>query len=231
MKSFASILLLAGVASTTEAFSPPAPPKTHQSTTTLNHIDTRHSQIPQEIGVWEQTCRDHRGNLAPCEALSGHERRAMWETYAPAHGEPSSFGAIGCPGGGDWCYASSYGAAAPIQSNSEVKKRAATVAAALAGLGVGVGGAVSIARNISTAGGSSASEGAAFGSGGADGSVMGEDVREARTSYAPYLHDGRVGSFGEIDAGFGDHATGPAAAPAARRAGPRGGYAIGSWQK
>lgn len=193
--------------------------------------------IEQEMGIWPTSCRDERGNYVPCVAISGHERRASWESYAPVHGLPTQTGAIGCPGGGDWCYASSYGAAQPIPGSAEVRKRAATVAAALAGLGSGVGGALSVARSIGGAPAASGagSDGSAVPSAG--GSVMGEDVRDARASYAPYTHDGRVGALGEIGGGGGSSAA-PAAAAAAwsptssgRSAGPPKSYAIGSWKK
>eukprot|EP00578_Thalassiosira_sp_NH16_P014223 CAMPEP_0181111000 /NCGR_PEP_ID=MMETSP1071-20121207/19025_1 /TAXON_ID=35127 /ORGANISM="Thalassiosira sp., Strain NH16" /LENGTH=137 /DNA_ID=CAMNT_0023194831 /DNA_START=121 /DNA_END=531 /DNA_ORIENTATION=+ len=135
MRTF-SILLLA---STAEAFTAPTAstsstttPRT-RSSTALNHIDTRKQLIDQELGIWPQSCQDRTGNYVPCDALSGHDRRASWETYAPAHGAPTSYGAVGCPGGGDWCYASSYGAAAPIPGNADVVKKASMVAAALAG--------------------------------------------------------------------------------------------------
>lgn len=158
----------------------------------------------------------------------------MWETYAPIHGAPTSYGAIGCPGGGDWCYASSYGAAAPIPESFDAKKKAATVAAALAGLGAGVGGAthdVGISIKFGGAGALPAATASSSASGG--GSVMGEDVRDARVSYAPYTHDGRVGSLGEIGAeGYSEE---PQAAqlalPVRRQAGPQSSYAIGSWKK
>lgn len=152
MKSLAAILL---VASTADAFSPPT--ASSRTSTALNHIDTRQRVAEQELGVWPQSCRNKSGAYVPCDAISGHERRAMWETYAPVHGTPTQTGAIGCPGGGDWCYASSYGGATPIPGNVDMKKRAANVAAALAGLGSGVGGAADVARSVVTgANGSSA---------------------------------------------------------------------------
>jgi hypothetical protein len=40
--------------------------------------------------------------------------------------------------------------------------------------------------------------------GGGGSSVMGEDVRESRASYAPFDHYGRVGIVGEIGASGGD---------------------------
>lgn len=226
MRSLASIVLLAG-ASTTEAFAPPT--TSTRATTALNHIDTRKRGIDQELGIWEQTCRDDRGNYVPCQAISGHERRAMWESYAPVHGSPTYYGAIGCPGGGDWCYASSYGAAMAIPDNYDNKKRAATVAAALAGLGSGVGGAASVARHIGSGanGGGQSSRPALSSS--SSGSVSGEDVREARTSYAPYTtHEGRVGTLGEIGAGSGASGSMPIQN---RGSGLRKSYAIGSWKK
>jgi hypothetical protein len=44
---------------------------------------------------------------------------------------------VGCPGGGDWCYASS-GAATRSGSAPGVSSKAQSVAAALAGLGGGM---------------------------------------------------------------------------------------------
>eukprot|EP00584_Thalassiosira_punctigera_P024637 CAMPEP_0172552480 /NCGR_PEP_ID=MMETSP1067-20121228/45307_1 /TAXON_ID=265564 ORGANISM="Thalassiosira punctigera, Strain Tpunct2005C2" /NCGR_SAMPLE_ID=MMETSP1067 /ASSEMBLY_ACC=CAM_ASM_000444 /LENGTH=146 /DNA_ID=CAMNT_0013340471 /DNA_START=54 /DNA_END=491 /DNA_ORIENTATION=+ len=141
MRTTVAAILLAAATITTEAFAPPTNPSTSTSTA-LNHVDTRHRVTDQELGIWPQSCRDeYTGQYVPCQAVSGHERRAMWETYAPPHGSPARYGYIGCPGGGEWCYASSYAGAAPISSNADVKKRAATVASALAGLGSGVGGA------------------------------------------------------------------------------------------
>jgi len=132
----------------------------------------------------------------------GHDKRASWESYAPLHGNPNNYGTIGCPGGGDWCYASSFGAATPISGAADVNKRAANVAAALAGLGSGVGGAVDVGLSIGPGANASvapALPSASFVSGS---SVSGDDVREARPSYAPYaIHEGRVGALGEIGAG------------------------------
>jgi len=149
MKTLATVLL---IASTTDAFAPPTS-TSKTSSTALNHIDTRHRLSEQELGIWPTSCRDKSGAYVPCDAISGHERRAMWESYAPVHGTPTQTGAIGCPGGGDWCYASSYGAATPVAASDDVKWRAANVAAALAGLGSGVGGAADVARTIATIGG------------------------------------------------------------------------------
>mmetsp|Transcript_16213 Transcript_16213/g.35042 ORF Transcript_16213/g.35042 Transcript_16213/m.35042 type:complete len:247 (-) Transcript_16213:113-853(-) len=240
MKTLASILLLA---STTEAFTPPTTTTTITSpstSTSLNHINTRHRIEDQELGIWPQSCQDETGTYVPCDAISGHERRAMWESYAPTHGSPTSYGAVGCPGGGDWCYASSYGAAAAISGGADFKKRAANVAAALAGLGSGVGGARvdGLAASIDKGGVGSSGAVAASGSSGSDGSIMGEDVREARTSYAPYgVHDGSVGNLGEIGAVGGSsgggvsHAAAPSAVPSRRQVGPPKSYGLGSWKK
>ena len=116
----------------------------------------------------------------------------------------------------------------------EARKRAATVAAALAGLGEGTGGArelgsVSIPKS-SSSGSSTSMAGlmlASFdyrlassttgggGGGGGGSSVMGEDVRESRASYAPFDHYGRVGIVGEI----GDEKSAHRPAPMARMAG------------
>ena len=264
MKTVASILLLA--TSSAEAFAPPPPPAnpaaataTATSSTALDlagHVNTRHRIEGQELGIWPQSCRDPAtGNHVPCDAVSGHEVRSRWETYAPPHGSPPSYGAIGCPGGGDWCYASGIGPAGALPPGEEARKRAATVAAALAGLGRGTGGArevaggsiprlssggISMAGLMLAASSSSPSRG---------GSVMGEDVRDSRGSYAPYTHDGRVGALGEIGAsgagGGGGHHQ-----PAARMALPPSSssstssaaskpkssgrpkkYGLGSWKK
>ena len=185
-----STLLLA---SATDAFAPT--PATKASSTALNHIDTRHNIPGQELGIWPQSCQDKHGNYVPCDAISGHERRASWQTYAPPHGTPTQVGAIGCPGGGDWCYANSFDGASPIPDNDNrvMKKRAATVAAALAGLGRGVGGAASVARTFGTAAAGMGSDGGGAGGGslpalpsatasggGGGSSVSGEDLEVDR---------------------------------------------------
>lgn len=183
------------------------------------------------MGIWPTSCRNKQGNYVPCDALSGHDVRATWESYAPEHGSATSYGAIGCPGGGDWCYASSYGAAKAIPGSYDAKKKAATVAAALAGLGSGVGGATQdVGLSISAGGASTASPPARAlpSSSASKGSVMGEDVREARMSYAPYsVHEGRVGTLGEIGAGSGLQPVQSVKPPAKKSSG----YGIGSWKK
>jgi len=236
MKTIATILL---AVSTTDAFAPPTSPSTTTSTA-LNHIDTRKRIEGQELGIWPTSCRDKSGTYVPCDAISGEEVRESWASYAPEHGSPSNYGAIGCPGGGDWCYASSYGAASPIPHGADMKKRAANVAAALAGLGSGVGGSTN-SDGLSIGKGETAFAAPALVSAASDASVMGEDVRGARGSYAPYSHDGRVGTVGEIGAsgdGGGPHTT-QVATPSGRQVrrsvdyrtpSPKT-YALGSWKK
>jgi hypothetical protein len=123
-----------------------------------------------------------------------------------------------------------------------MKKRAASVAAALAGLGSGTGGAtnsagLSIVQGATT----SAAPSLPLASASSGGSVMGEDVREARGSYSPFSHDGRVGTVGEIGAsgdGGGSH-TPQVAMPSSRQVGRTADYrtplpntyALGSWKK
>ena len=149
MKSFTIILLV----SVAEAFSPPATSTTSSmvmdmmaaGTTAAGHsVNTRHRIENQEVGIWPQSCRDSTttGMLYyPCNAVSGHKRRATFTSYAPPHGSPPTYGAVGCPGGGDWCYSSSYAPAGALPPSVDAQKRAATVAAVLAGLGKGTGGA------------------------------------------------------------------------------------------
>lgn len=137
----------------------------------------------------------------------------MWESYAPVHGSPTSTGAIGCPGGGDWCYASSYGVATPIAgTNAGNKKRAAGIAAALAGLGNGVGGArtdglgAGSIPKIGAAGLATLALPAASSESHANGALNGEDVREARLSYALDRGNSKnMGFIGEIGAGVSVH--------------------------
>ena len=174
----------------------------------------------------------------------------MWDTYAPPHGRPTSFAAIGCPGGGEWCYACSYGAAAPITSNADTKKRAASVAAALAGLGKGVGGArtdglgVSIAKIGGGSGSSSVPALPSSSGGNAVGAICGEDIHHARGSYAPFDDEGRVGKLGEIGSSGSSisFSGGGGSLPVTVRTtttvvmkktggGPKKSYALGSWQK
>mmetsp|Transcript_15120 Transcript_15120/g.24588 ORF Transcript_15120/g.24588 Transcript_15120/m.24588 type:complete len:237 (+) Transcript_15120:27-737(+) len=232
MRNLATILL---VASTTDAFAPPTT-STTTSTTALNHINTRHRIEDQELGIWPTSCRDKSGAYVPCDAMNGHERRATWETYAPEHGTPTNVGAIGCPGGGDWCYASSYGAATPMSVQTDMKKRAANVAAALAGLGVGVGGATDGVGQSIGAGATASGAPVVPSASSSDSSVMGEDVREARMSYAPFTHDGRVGMVGEIGSSGSGGGGGPAPAqvamPSRKQVGSTSkSYGLGSWKK
>ena len=242
MKSLSILITLVSVA---ESFSPSATTATSASSTVVlaalaTSINTRHRIENQELGIYERqtTCRDTTtGKYYPCDAISGHERRASFASYAPPHGSPPTYGAVGCPGGGDWCYSSSFAAAGALPPSVEARKRAATVAAALAGLGEGTGGArelgsVSIPKLLSS--GSTSMAGlmlASFdsrlasstttgggGGGGGWSSVMGEDVREKRASYAPFDHYGRVGIVGEIGAS-GDEKSAHRPAPMARMAG------------
>lgn len=257
MKSL-SILILVSVA---EAFSPPTTTtSTAASSTVLDlatSINTRHRIENQELGIYEQqTCRDATtGKYYPCNAISGHERRASFTSYAPEHGSPSTYGAVGCPGGGDWCYSSSFAAAGAVSPSVEAQKRAATVAAALAGLGKGTGGARELGSSSIPKLGSTSMAGlmlASFdsrlasssSSTGGGSSVMGEDVRESRASYAPFDHYGRVGIVGEIGAS-GDEKSVHRPAPMARMAGAPpmksmskssttgkpNKYGLGSWKK
>jgi hypothetical protein len=262
MKTVASILLLA--TSSAEAFAPAATATTATPSTTAldlaGRANTRRRIEGQELGIWPQSsCRDPAtGSYAPCDAavaVPGREVRAKWPTYAPPHGSPPLYGAIGCPGGGDWCYASGYGAAGALPPSADAKKRAAIVAAALAGLGRGTGGAREVAGGsiprLSSGGISMAGLMLASKSGGGVGSVMGEDARDSRGSYAPCTRDGRVGAPGVIGAGGAGGGGGhhEPAAPAARMALPPSSsstssaaskpkspgrpkkYGLGSWKK
>jgi hypothetical protein len=263
MKTVASILLLASTSC--EAFAPSSASTTiispsYSSTsstagTALDaHVNTRRRIESQELGIWPQSCRDpSTGNYVPCDSICGHDVRNSWTTYAPPHGSPPTYGAVGCPGGGDWCYASGYGGARALPPTDDARKRAATVAAALSGLGKGTGGARELAGStiprLSSGGISMAGLMlAAAAGGGGGGSVMGEDVRDSRGSYAPFTHDGRVGKTGEIGAsgggGGGEQPAGMAlppsfsfassSTPATRKS--SGGnrpkkYGLGSWKK
>ncbi len=206
-------------------------PTARLSTTAVYSIDTRHRLADQEIGVWTQHCVDDAGNYAPCDAVSGHERRASWESYAPMTSDGNTVrytGAIGCPGGGDWCYATSYGGASKV--DNEIIKNAATVAAALAGLGSGVGGAKSdIGLSIPKGAGSGQITAVRYSGsiGFTTASVSGHDVRGARGSYAKPTNYHFVS--GEIGLSQG----GAAVAKSASRvpANKRKSYGIGSWKK
>jgi hypothetical protein len=157
-------------------------------TTSLDAIDTRHRLASQELGIWTQHCFDDAGNYAPCDAVCGHDRRASWESYAPMTADGNTVrytGAIGCPGGGDWCYASAFGGARKNAADVELRKNAATVAAALAGLGSGVGGAKSEVGLSIPKGPSGPGQTVAVRYQGSIGfSTSGHDVRGARGSYA-----------------------------------------------
>jgi len=137
------------------------------------------------LGIWTQHCVDDAGNYAPCDAICGHDRRASWESYAKPTNYHFVTGAIGCPGGGDWCYASAFGGARKSAADVEMRKNAATVAAALAGLGSGVGGAKSEVGLSIPKGPSGPGQTVAVRYQGSIGfSVSGHDVRGARGSYA-----------------------------------------------
>ena len=196
--------------------------------TSLNHIDTRHRSIDQEIGIWTQHCVDDAsGNYVPCDAICGHDVRSSWESYAKPTNYHFVSGEIGCPGGGDWCYASSFGGARAYKPDEEMRKKAATVAAALAGLGSGVGGARSdVGLNIPK--GASGVGGGYTPQGSVGNAPNGHDIRGARSSYAKPTNYHFV--TGEIGLSQGGSAPAAAAArPAAR--GPRKSYGLGSWQK
>jgi len=134
-----SVALFLAAASTTDAFNAPRNQALHLTSLSAVSVDTHHRLAEQELGVWQTVSRD---SPASNEVVNGEEKRASWTSYAPEHGTPMSYGAVGCPGGGDWCYASPGAAVAATQS-SVMKSRAASIAAALAGLGKGVGGATS----------------------------------------------------------------------------------------
>ena len=85
----ASVLLLATAA---QGFSPSA---SSPATTALNHsINTRHRIEDQELGIWPQSSSD-RSAYVPGHAVSGHEVRSAWTSYAPKHGSPDTIGTIG----------------------------------------------------------------------------------------------------------------------------------------
>lgn len=75
------------------------------------------------------------------EGCCAEDIREAWISYAPySHdGRVGALGFVGCPGGGDWCYASS-GAATSGNALPGVSSKAQNVAAALAGLGSGNSG-------------------------------------------------------------------------------------------
>lgn len=205
-------------------------PAARSSATALHSIDTRHRLSDQEMGIWTQHCVDDAGNYAPCDAICGHDVRASWESYAPMTSDGNTVrytGAIGCPGGGDWCYATSFGGAKKL--DNEMIKKAATVAAALAGLGSGVGGAKSdIGLNIPKgASGSGISPVRYSGSiGFTNTNASGHDVRGARGSYAkPTNYHFVTGEIG-LESGAAD-AKSAARVPASNKKS----YALGSWKK
>lgn len=210
-----------------------------RGTTSLNVIDTRHRLADQEMGVWTQHCVDDAGNYAPCDSVCGHDRRSSWESYAPMTSDGNTVrytGAIGCPGGGDWCYASAFGGAQKNSDDIEMRKNAATVAAALAGLGSGVGGAKSDIGLGIPKGASGSGSIVAVNYKGSIGfatspSPSGHDVRDARGSYAKATNYHFV--TGEIGMSQGGAAPAAVAAKQVARAPAykKKSYAIGSWQK
>lgn len=208
-----------------------------RSTTALSStsIDTRHRLASQELGVWAQHCVDDAGNYAPCDAVCGHDRRASWESYAPMTSDGNTVrttGAIGCPGGGDWCYATSFGGAMKNAENVEMRKNAANVAAALAGLGSGVGGAKSDVGLSIPKGPSGSGQIAAVHYQGSIGfTTSGHDVRGARGSYAkPTNYHFVTGEIG-LTQGGAAAAVGGARSAAGAPAYKKKSYGLGSWKK
>ena len=207
---------------------------TARFTTSLNSIDTRHRLAAQEVGIWTQHCVDDAaGNYAPCDAVSGHDRRASWESYAPMTSDGNTVrytGSIGCPGGGDWCYASAFGGARKNEGNVELRKNAATIAAALAGLGLGVGGAKSEVGLSIPKGPSGSGQIVAVRNQGSIGfTTSGHDVRGARGSYAKPTNYHFV--TGEIGLQSQGGAAAVAARPVARSGYKKKSYGLGSWKK
>lgn len=93
MKTLASILLLATAA---EAFSPSSTITTTSTNTALNHsVNTRHRIEDQELGIWPTSTSSDRSAYVPGHAVSGHEVRGAWTSYAPKHGSPDTVGTIG----------------------------------------------------------------------------------------------------------------------------------------
>eukprot|EP00956_Cyclotella_meneghiniana_P045969 scaffold392678_cov76-Cyclotella_meneghiniana.AAC.2 len=198
MKIFTIILTTLTLLPTTHAFAPPSTTNTiitthnnnHRLTNvklsnsrTLpqengawesyhNHPDTRHTILPQELGVWSTSpppgyvppptvhldtrkkILDQEGKgvwptspppgwVCPKpEGCCAEDIREAWISYAPfntKNGRVGSLGYVGCPGGGDWCYASNGPAStnAPLSSSASSggNSQAQSVAAALAGLG------------------------------------------------------------------------------------------------
>ena len=205
-----------------------------RSATSLSSIDTRHRLSDQEMGIWTQHCVDDCGNYAPCDAICGHDRRSSWESYAKPTNYHFETGAVGCPGGGDWCYATSFGGAVSNSDDVEVRKNAASVAQALAGLGSGVGGAKSDAGLSIPKGQSGSGQITAVryeGSIGFSTSTSGHDVRAAWGSYAKptnyHFVTGEIGLTQGGTAGASAAAKPAASAPAYKKKS----YGLGSWQK
>ena len=75
------------------------------------------------------------------EGCCAEDIRQAWISYAPfntKNGRVGSLGYVGCPGGGDWCYASNGPATSGVGGGnlgSGGNSQAQSVAAALAGLG------------------------------------------------------------------------------------------------
>ncbi|KAL7445871.1 hypothetical protein ACHAXM_010445 [Skeletonema potamos] len=213
MKAVIAITALLPLASSAFTLSGP----TARFVTSLDAIDTRHRLASQELGIWTQHCVDDAGNYAPCEAVCGHDRRASWESYAPMTADGNTVrytGAIGCPGGGDWCYASAFGGARKNAAYAEMRKNAATVAAALAGLGSGAGGAKSeVGLSIPKGAAGPGQTVAVHYQGSIGFSTSGHDVRGARGSYAKPTNYHFV--TGEIGLSQGAAAAAAAARPVA----------------
>eukprot|EP00986_Skeletonema_menzelii_P004171 scaffold1397_cov135-Skeletonema_menzelii.AAC.1 len=183
------------------------------------------------MGIWTQHCVDDAGNYAPCDAICGHDRRASWESYAAPTNYHFVSGGIGCPGGGDWCYATSFGGAVKNSDDVEMRKNAASVAAALAGLGSGVGGAKSDVGLAIPKGSSGSGRITAVRYEGSIGfSTSGHDVRAAWGSYAKSTNYHFV--TGEIGLTQGGAASASVARPAASApAYKKKSYGLGSWKK
>mmetsp|Transcript_15452 Transcript_15452/g.33469 ORF Transcript_15452/g.33469 Transcript_15452/m.33469 type:complete len:417 (-) Transcript_15452:78-1328(-) len=69
-------------------------------------------------------------------AITGHDRRSGWETYAPlfSDGKVGASGEIGCVGGGDWCHGENDDVSSALSTPGYVTA-AVNVATALDGMG------------------------------------------------------------------------------------------------
>lgn len=90
-----SVALFLAAASTTDAFNAPRNQALHLTSLSAVSVDTHHRLAEQELGVWQTVSRD---SPASNEVVNGEEKRASWTSYAPEHGTPMSYGAVGCPG-------------------------------------------------------------------------------------------------------------------------------------